>query len=237
MRTTEVVNQASSRINRKGRTRDKHQVRTRNRKNGTLHDGSIQRFFVQNHIRLDNATTAATRNAIGRFFSGSHHLMHVMELSTAHAVVSKNASMQLEHVLATSRLMQAVDVLGNDGTHDALFFQLSQLAMRTIGLCLQEKHAVSVKIVEFGSMTIEKRARAHEFGGILIGFRARAAIQASWAPEVRNAAFGRHASTTKEDHPARRAILDPLPEQFDIVLGPGVHFGSFHRCLPDDRDC
>ena len=74
------------------------------------HGIHIQALFVEDDVRLD---TAAALIALRNSFR-IDNIVHVEEFMTLLAVVSKNAAVKLQYLLRARRLVQSVDILGNN---------------------------------------------------------------------------------------------------------------------------
>ena len=132
-----------------------------------------------------------------------------------------DASVQLINVLASRHLVQAVDVLRDNGEQFALFFPLRQLPMDDIGLCIRIKHAISIEIKENLRMMHVERVRNDGFRRVSIPLT----IQPILPAEIRNAAFGRHARAAEEHHAP--GLFHPALQFFQLLF---VH--SLTRFLP-----
>ena len=67
-----------------------------------------------------------------------------------------NGAVELQHIFAARHLVQAVDVLGNDGGEDMNLFQLRQLFMGGVWLCGQAEHLFPVKAEELLRVPFKK---------------------------------------------------------------------------------
>jgi hypothetical protein len=122
---------------------------------------------------------------------------------------------QFQHVPAAGRLVQAVDVLRNDGLQLAAAFERRKRCVRLVRLCVQIKHFGSVEIVKRLRMRIKEVAAQNRFGrvGVL------RIIQAARASEVRYAACGRNAGAAQKNDIG--AFVDHFLKSFNIF---------FHLC-------
>ena len=102
--------------------------------------------------------------------------------------------MQLQHLLTSRHLVQPVNVLGHHRFQLARRFQLGQLLMGPVGLCIQAKHFIFVKPVKFFRM-IQEKGMAQNFLRRIVVFLM---IQAIHAAEIRNAALRRYAGAAKK---------------------------------------
>ena len=89
----------------------------------------LRALLVEHHIRLDGAAAAAPGDAFG-----VEDIVQIIEFSALFAVIAVDAAVELQDVLAASGLMEAVDVLGDDGCKLPLLLPLGQLAVGGVGL-------------------------------------------------------------------------------------------------------
>ena len=104
--------------------------------------------------------------------------------------------MKLQNRLAARRLVQAVDVLGDDGAEFSRLFQLGQLFVRGIGFCICKKHFVTVKPIKFSGVSAVEGMTQDGFGGIIILLM----IQTVHTPEIRDAALGGDACAAEKNN-------------------------------------
>ena len=102
--------------------------------------------------------------------------------------------MQLVHRAAARRLMQAVDVLGDDRFQPALPFQLCQPQVGRIGLCPLHDELITVKTVKLLRVLLPESVTQDGFRrvGVLL------MIKSVHTAEVRDAALGGNARPAKE---------------------------------------
>ena len=77
---------------------------------GAFHDGVVEGFFVEDDVRLDDAAvfrTARCRCALDE--------VEIVESAAGHAVVAHDGAVKLVDFFAAGELVQAVDVLSDDG--------------------------------------------------------------------------------------------------------------------------
>ena len=127
------------------------------------------------------------------------------------AVVPQHTAVKLQHLPAAGLLVQAVDVLGNDGLQPSLLLPLGQLPVGGVGLCPGGQHLGPVKIVKL-------RLAAHIEAVAQDGFRRVLeflVIQAVHAAEIRNPGFGGYPGSAEKDDAFR--LCHPLPQGFDLL--------------------
>lgn len=101
--------------------------------------------------------------------------------------------MQLEHILAPGRLMQAVDILRDDRLQLALALQLRQAQVGAVGPGPVNDELVTVEFVVLLRMRHEEGVAQDRLGRIIIFL----VIQAVHTAEIRDAALGRDAGTAE----------------------------------------
>ena len=119
-------------------------------------------------------------------------------------------AVKLQHVFAACRLVQAVDVLGDDGGELSRLLQLRQLFVGGVGLHVQKQHLLLVKRVKIRGFFHKKVVAENGLRGIFPGL----AVKAVPAAEIRHAGFCAH---------SRAAEKDDAPRPVDIVL-QGLQF-------------
>lgn len=87
---------------------DNKHVRVADIINGLLDSPVIQSFLIKDYIRLDTAAAGAGRNA----FAVSH-IVQIIKLAAAGAIISVYRTVKLQHFFASCHLMKAVNVLGD----------------------------------------------------------------------------------------------------------------------------
>ena len=112
--------------------------------------------------------------------------------------------MQLIDRFGPRRLVQAVDVLGDDRFQPALAFELGQPQVGRIGPCPFHDELIAVKTVKFLWILFPEGVAQDGFGRIIVFLM----IQPVHAPEVRDAALRGDARTAEEDDAV--ALLDDL---------------------------
>ena len=138
---------------------------------GPGEDFLIQPLFIEHHVRLDDAAALGAAGHTGAV--GDE--VHIIERAAARAVVAQGAAVELKHVFGSRRLVQAVDVLGDDRFQLALFFQPGQPQVGRVGLCALYNQLIPVKTVKLLGVLLpegvaQDRPRA---GNHISGGRAR----------------------------------------------------------------
>ena len=98
-------------------------------------------------------------------------------------------------MFAACRLMETVDVLGDDGGQFACRLQFSQLFVGGIGLHPGKQHLFLIKLVKLPSMGHEKAVTQDGFGGIF----PLLIVKAVHTAEIGHARFGADARTAEKD--------------------------------------
>ena len=102
--------------------------------------------------------------------------------------------MQLEDIFAACLLVQAVDVLRDDGAELARLFERGKLFMRLVRLIVEREHFFAVKAEEILRVLIEKRVAQNRLRWVLKFLM----VQAVRAAEIRNAGLRRYACPAEE---------------------------------------
>lgn len=108
-------------------------------------------------------------------------------------MVPQHAAVELKDLLAAGLLVQAVDVLGDDGLQLPLPLPFRQLAVGGVGLGVQGQHFGPVEVVEFLGVRLVKCVAEHGLRRVFEFL----AVQAVHTAEVRDAGFGGHAAPPK----------------------------------------
>ena len=114
-------------------------------------------------------------------------------------------AVELVNGLGARRLMQAVDVLGDDGLQLPLPLPFRQLAVGGVGLGVQGQHFGPVEVVEFLGVRLVKCVAEHCLRRVFEFL----VIQAVHTAEVRDAGFGGHAGAA-EKHDVVAAVCQFL---------------------------
>lgn len=185
-----VVDQAGGGIDhQRGAAHDQH-VSLGDVADGLIQDIHVQAFLVQDHVGLDAAAAAAHGDAFG-----VHDIFRVIELAAALAVVAEGAAVELQDVFAAGRLVEAVDVLGDDGFQLSFLFPLGQLFVGLVGLDAGHQELVPVVFEELFGHTRVAGMAEHEFRREFIFLT----VEAVLASEIRYAAFGGNAGAAEKD--------------------------------------
>ena len=113
-----VADQAGCRIDDEGCAADDEHVGMADIVQGLFDDVVVQSFFIQDDVGLNGAAAGiALRHAVA-----VEHVFGVKEFMAALAEIAVHAAVQFEDVFAAGFLMEAVDVLRDDGFQLAGFF-------------------------------------------------------------------------------------------------------------------
>ena len=209
-----VTDQTGCWVDDEARAADDEHVGVADVVQGLFDDVVVQAFFIEDDVRLDDAAAGV---ALGDA-CGILHVFGVEEFVAVHAEVAMNAAVQFQDVLAARFLVQAVDVLGDDGFQFARFFQFGQFDMGHVGLGVEGQHLVAVEAVKFFRVVHEEGMAEDRFGRVFIVL----VVQAVGAAEIGDAAFRRDAGAAEEDDVI--GIFDHVDEFFNICHRKG----SFH---------
>ena len=106
--------------------------------------------------------------------------------------------MELKHVLGARRLVQAVDVLGDDRFQLALFFQPGQPQVGRVGLCALYNQLIPVKTVKLLGVLLPERVAQNLLGRVIVFL----VVQPVHTAEIRDTALGGNARPAKENNVA-----------------------------------
>ena len=156
---------------------------------GVLDGVVVEPLLIEHHVRLDHPAAGAAGHAL-RF----EDIVQAVGLSALHAVVAQDAAVQLADVAAAGLLMEAVDVLGDDGGQLAPFLPAGQLFVSGVRFCVRAEHLFTVKTVELLRMVQEKMMAQNLLRrpGVML------VIQPVHAAEIRDSALGGHARPAKK---------------------------------------
>ena len=116
-----IADEACCRIDDEARAADDQHVGMADVIEGLFNDIVIKAFFVEDDVRFDRAAAGVTFGYACRRMD----VFGVEEFMAVLAEIAVYAAVQLEDVLAACLLVQAVDILGDDGFELAGFFQFS----------------------------------------------------------------------------------------------------------------
>ena len=184
-----IADEARGRVDRERRAAHDEHVRLRNGAHCAVDARAVEPLLIQHDVRLDKPATRAVRDAV----TVADELGRV-EPAALLAVVAVDRAVQLIDVFAARLLVQAVDVLRDDGAQLARAFQLCQLLVRGVGLGLERQHLFAIKAVEILGVLIEKRMAEDRLGRVVKFL----VVQAVHAAEVRDPALGTHAGAAEE---------------------------------------
>ena len=103
--------------------------------------------------------------------------------------------MELQHLPAAGLLVQAIDVLGDDGLELALPLPLGQLFVGGVGLGVQGQHLGPVEVVKFLHVALVKAVTEHGLRRVFEFLM----VQAVHAAEVLDAGFRADPGPAEED--------------------------------------
>ncbi len=139
-----IIYQPRRRINHQGGTADDQHIRSTDIIDGRFQRIHVQTFFVQDHVRFNLGAAGIALGHAG----GVQQILRVKEFMAAGTVIAMDAAVQFQHVLAAGRLMQAVDILRDDGFQFSRPFQFRQLKVSHVGFGCQHQHLLPVKAIE-----------------------------------------------------------------------------------------
>ena len=151
----------------------------------------IQTFLIKNHIRFDPAAAGADRNRV----PAVPDIFRREEFAALCAVVPVNTAVKLINFFAAGGLVQAVDVLGDNGKQFSFLFPLGQFQVSFVGLRFQGKHFIPVKAEEFFRLLHEEGVGQDGFRRIIVFL----IVKTVHAAEVRDAAFRGDTGAAEED--------------------------------------
>ena len=111
----------------------------------------IQALLIKHDVRPDDAAAVTVRHT-GAVIDALRRIRP----AAAHAVAAVDAAMQLEHIFAPGRLMQAVDILRDDRLQLALALQLRQAQVGAVGPGPVNDELVTVEFVVFSGCAMKK---------------------------------------------------------------------------------
>ncbi|CDN41145.1 hypothetical protein BN871_AC_00390 [Paenibacillus sp. P22] len=192
------AHEARSRMHRQRRASYDERVGLLDLECRAIQEIRIEVLLIQHDIRLDDAFAGrAERNRARIAQDGGQRILE----PAVHAIVAVNRSVQLQHAAAAGKLMQAVDILGDDRRQPALLLQPSQRSMRGIGKRFGIDHMGPVKGIEISRMLHEKVPAQNLFRQIR--FARTLLVQPVRRAEIGNPAFrGGSRPAEKYDAPA-----------------------------------
>ena len=177
----EVTDQSRRRVDHKAGTADDEGISAADGRDCAGQYLLIQPLFVEDDVRLDD--TAAFGAA--RHTGAVGDEVHIVERAALDAVVAQGAAVELVHRLGACRLMEAVDVLGDDGFQLALPLELRQTQMRRVGLCSLDDELIAVEAVELLGALFPEGVTQDRLGRVIVFLM----VEAVHTAEVRDAAF------------------------------------------------
>lgn len=119
----EVVDEAGGWIHGQGGAGDDETVCLLDLAQGAFENILVEGFFVEDDVGLDDAAIFGAAGNAG----GVSDEVKVVEAAAGHAVVAHDGAVELVDFFAAGELVQAVDVLGDDGGEFSLAFHLGEL--------------------------------------------------------------------------------------------------------------
>ena len=142
----------------------------------------VQPLAVEDHVGLDDAAAAAGGHAFAL-----QDVLHGVELPALGAVVPMDAPVELQHVPAARGLVEAVDVLGDDGGELAVLLQLRQGLVGLVGFRVRVQEELLIIIVEDLRVPPEEVVAQQHLRGVAVG--GLGLVDAVRAAKVGDAAF------------------------------------------------
>ena len=106
-----VADQAGGGVDDEARAADDQHVGLADVVQGLFDDVVVEAFFVEDDVRLYRAAAGVALGNAGGIF----HILGVEEFMAVHAEVAVDTAVEFEDVLAAGFLVEAVDILGDDG--------------------------------------------------------------------------------------------------------------------------
>ena len=195
----EIINETGGRVNSQRGAGDDEAVGLLDFLQGAAEDVVVEGFFIEDDVGLDDAAVfRAARDAFA-----AAHKVEVIEAAAGHAVVAHDGAVELVDFFAACHLVQAVDVLCDDGGELAVAFQLGEFVVDGAWAVVGRDHFGAVEFKEFFGVGVEKAAAEH---GFRVVFEAFLVVKAVFAAEVRNAAFCGDAGAAEKDN--ARGVVD-----------------------------
>ena len=191
MAATEVPDEPRRRVDHQTGAADDEGIRLADGRHGPGEHFLVQPFLVQNNIRLDDAAALGAAGHAGTV--GNE--VHIVERAALHAVVAQGAAVELVNGLGPRSLMQAVDVLGDDGLQPALPLQLCQPQVGSVGLRPLHNELIPVEPVELLGVLLPEGVAQDGLGRVIVLL----VVQAVHAAEIGDAAFGGDPRAAKKD--------------------------------------
>ena len=111
----EIADQPRRRVNgQAGAAHDQH-IRPADGAHRTLNGGFVQALLIQDHIRFYNAAAVRAAGHTVPLAAGFLDKADGVELAAAGAVVAQGGTVQLIHGFTARCLVQAVNILGDNG--------------------------------------------------------------------------------------------------------------------------
>ena len=116
-------------VHRQRRSGDNQQIRAANRVERAADGQVIQSLFIELDVGFDPPAALGASGHVAE----RQQLLHRIPCAALLAGIAMDASVQLINVLASRHLVQAVDVLRDNGEQFALFFPLRQIRWTILG--------------------------------------------------------------------------------------------------------
>ena len=187
----EIADEPRRRVDHQAGAPDDEGVGLADGRDGSRHGLLVQAFRVQHHVGLDDAPAGGATGHAGAF--GDE--IHIVELAAADAVVAQGAAVQLVHRFGTRRLVQPVDVLGDDGPEFPFPLELRQPQMGRVGLCPADDQLVPVKAVELLGVPLPEGMAEDGLGRVIVLLM----VQPVHAAEIRDARLGADPGPAEKD--------------------------------------
>ncbi len=112
-----------------------------------------------------------------------------MEFPAVLTVIPQHRAVEFQDGSASRRLVEPVNILGDDRPELSLLFQPGQFLVGCVGLCVQKEHFTAVKTVKFSRVLAVETVAQDGLRRIVVLL----VVQAVHASEVRNTALRGHA--------------------------------------------
>lgn len=174
---------------------DDEQIRFTNGVDRIHQDIAVETFFIQDDIGFDDA---AALRAVRNRRTKCDKVVNAEKGPALGTIVAMDGAVQLIHGFAAGPLVQAVDILRDDGAEAAALFQSGQGIVGAVGSDVAH-HAFTLFVIieKFFRMFEVKMVREHFFRrpGRIGG----AAVETVRAAKVGDVGFGGYARTSEKD--------------------------------------
>ena len=211
-----ILHQPGHGVHHQRGARHQQQVRLLHIADGLAQVLLVEALPIEHHVRPDGPPAGAAGHAGSLGDAG-----HVVPLPAGEAGVPVLAAVKLQHVPAARHLVEAVNVLGDDGPQLALPLQLGQGVVGAVGLGVGVEHHAPEEVVKLRCVADEIPVGEHLLVGEALLFLL---VQAVGAAEIRDAAGGGDARPAQE-HRAL-ALLHPLAQALPLRHAGAPPFSS-----------